>query len=51
MKDFFVTLAGVLVGSMLFILTLGSPTNSVSLKSQTGDVMKGMVQQMNRISP
>lgn len=47
MKDFMATLAGVLLGSLLFVLIMGGPQNSASLKSETGNVMKSMVIQMN----
>jgi hypothetical protein len=51
LKDFLVTIAGVMVGTMLFVLILGGPDNSVSLKSETGNVMKNTVQQMHQIKP
>lgn len=53
MKEFFSTVAGILLGSLLFVLILGSPgsSNSVSLKSETGNVMKATVQQMHQITP
>jgi hypothetical protein len=52
MKEFFSTVAGVLLGSLLFVLILGSPgDSSVSLKSETGNVMKATVQQMHKIAP
>ncbi len=51
MKDFFVTIAGVMLGTMLFVLILGGPGESVSLKSETGNVMKNTVQQMHEIKP
>jgi len=51
MKDFLVTIAGVMLGTLLFVLILGGPGESVSLKSETGNVMKNTVQQMHEIKP
>ncbi len=51
MKEFFATIAGVILGVFLFVLILGGPTQAVSLKSETGNVMKDVVTQMHKISP
>jgi len=51
MKDFMVTMAGIMVGSLLFVLILGSSPGTVSLRSETGSVMKSVVNQMNHIIP
>lgn len=51
MKEFFATIAGVMLGAFLFVLILGGPAQTVSLKSQTGNVMKDVVTQMHKISP
>lgn len=51
MKDFLVTISGILLGSLLFVLILGGPGNTVSLKSETGNVMKDVVSQMHQINP
>jgi hypothetical protein len=51
LKDFLVTIAGVMLGTFLFVLILGSPGSSGSLKSETGNVMKSTVQQMHQIKP
>ena len=51
MKDFLVTIAGIMLGTMLFVLILGGPGEAVSLKSETGNVMKSTVQQMHQIKP
>lgn len=48
MKEFFTTMAGVLLGALLFVLILGGSDNSSSLKSETGKVMKGVVTQMHQ---
>ena len=47
MKEFFATMAGILLGALLFVLILGGPANTISLKSETGNVMKSIVRQMN----
>ncbi len=46
MKEFLVTLAGVILGAFLFTLILG-PGDTKSLKSETGNVMKYTVKQMH----
>ncbi len=51
MKEFFATIAGAMLGAFLFVLILGGPTQTVSLKSETGNVMKDVVTQMHKISP
>lgn len=52
MKDFMVTMAGVLLGSLLFILVWGTSSDpGASLRGETGQVMKSMVRQIQQVKP